>query len=75
MQEIRQAAEGTMIVMSFMKRGDLEAKAAEEEIAKMIIPLENLSKREYIPKTIAPFLLLVPITSEIKLTPVDRVID
>jgi hypothetical protein len=37
-------------------------------------PAENLSNREYIPKTNAPVLALVPTTSEMKFIPVDKTI-
>ena len=46
MQEIKQAADGTIIVINLMKRDDFDVNAEEEEIANIMIPLENLSKRE-----------------------------
>lgn len=73
MQERRQAAEGTTTVIYFIKLESLETKELELEITKRTIPHANLSKREYIPNTIAPFLLLAPITSDIILIPVDKV--
>ena len=42
---------------------------------KMAIPQENLSRSEYIPKTNAPDLPLVPTTSEIMLIPVANTKD
>lgn len=69
------AAEGTTTVINFMNWGYLFLKDAELEIRNMIMPLANLSNKEYIPNTIAPFLLLVPITSDIILIPVESVID
>jgi hypothetical protein len=42
---------------------------------KIAIPEENLSNREYIPKTKAPLLALAPTTSEIRFIPVERTND
>ncbi len=40
----------------------------------IVIPAENLSKREYMPKTNAPVLALVPTTYEMKFIPVESTI-
>lgn len=48
---------------------------ADEELIKNItIPAENLSKREYIPKTNAPVFAFVPTTSDMKFIPVESTI-
>ena len=41
---------------------------------KITAPAENLSNKEYIPKTNAPVFALLPTTSEMKLIPVDNTI-
>lgn len=73
--ERTQAAEGTTTVMNFIKLEFLSLNAFESEITNKTIPLANLSSKEYIPKTIAPCLLFVPITYDIKFIPVESVID
>lgn len=56
-----------------MRRSYVEY-AAVELMMKITIPAENLSRREYIPKTNAPVFALVPTTSEMKFMPVDSTI-
>lgn len=69
------AAEGTITVMILMNCEEWDLNAPDDEIAKRMIPHENLSRRLYIPNTIAPSFPLFPITSEMRLIPVDKVID